>query len=134
MSMLDFLWHLCPFLCLITWPCLMYCVNAPSHCHYKLESPSDKPFPSSHEDVTPCRPAARLWVHRKGLEGAALGGTFLVCERGDSRQLCDPESTFHRQLKHKQAPELAGVARLLLQIIKQIKRGQRRRKTTIVYL
>ena len=99
--------------------------DAPSHCHYELESPSDKLSPSTHEDVTLQRLAVRLSVYREGMEGVALGGMFLVCKRGDSRQLCDPESTFERQLKHKQAPKPAGIARLLFQIIKQIKRGQR---------
>lgn len=79
-------------------------------------------------------PAVRLSAYREGMEGVAVGGMLLVCKRGDSRQLCDPESTFKRQLKHKQAPKPAGIARLLLQIIKQIKRGQRRCKTTAVYL
>lgn len=101
---------------------------------YELESPSDKLFRSMREVATLQSPAVRLSAYREGMEGVAVGGMFLVCKRGDSRQLCDPESTFKRQLKHKQAPKPAGIARLLLQIIKQIKRGQRRCKTTAVYL
>lgn len=87
-----------------------------------------------HEDATIQRLAVRPSAYREGMEGVALGRMFLVCNQGDSRQLCDPESTFKRQLKHKQAPKPTGIAHLLLQIIKQIKRGQRRCKTTIVYL
>lgn len=99
--------------------------HAPSHRRYDFESPSDKLFPSTHEDVTLRRPAVRPCVCREGTEGVAFGGMFLVRGRGVSRQLRDPESTFQRPLKHKQAPKPAGIARLLLQIIKQIKRGQR---------
>lgn len=111
---------------------LLCCV--PSHCHYKLKSPPDKLFPFTHEDVTHQRPAVRFPVCREGTEGVALGGMFLVCNWGDSWQLCDPESAFKRQLKYKQAPKPVGIARLLLQIIKQIKRGQRWCAMTIVYL
>lgn len=111
---------------------LLCCV--PSHCHYKLKSPSDKLFPFTHEDVTHQSPAVRFPICWEGMEGVAWREMFLVCSWGGSRQLCDPESTFERQLKHKQAPKPAGIAHLLLQIIKQIKRGQRWCKMTLVYL
>lgn len=85
-------------------------------------------------NVTHQRPAVRFPMCREGTEGVVLGGMFLVCNWGDSWQLWDPESTFERQLKHKQAPKPEDIAHLLLQIIKQIKRGQRWCKMTIVYL
>lgn len=106
----------------------------PSHCHYKLKSPSDKLLPFMYECVTHQRPAVRFPICREGTEEVVLGGMFLVWNWGGSWQLCDPESTFERQLKHKQAPKPAGIAHLLLQIIKQIKRGQSWCKTTMVYL
>lgn len=102
---------------------LLCCV--PSHCHYKLKSPSDKLF-RFHTWIC-YTPETCVVPHMQG-------GMFLVCNWGDSWQLCDPESTFERQLKHKQAPKPAGIAHLLLQTIKQTKRGQRWCKTTIVYL
>lgn len=125
MSMLDFL-VAPPYIFVFDYMAVFDLLRrAPSHCHYELKSPSDKLFPSTHEDVTLKRRAARPSVYREGMERVVLGGMFLVCKRGGSRQLCDPQSTFERQLKHKQAPKPTGIARLLLQIIKQIKRGRR---------
>lgn len=111
---------------------LLCCV--PSHCHYKLKSPSDKLLPFTYEYVTHQRPPVRFTICREGMEGVALGGMFLMWNWGDSWQLCDPESTFERLLKYKQAPRPAGIAHLLLQIIKQINRGQKWCKMTTVYL
>lgn len=104
MAMLDFLWHLRTFLGLITWLSVIYCIVLHPTVVTSSRPPSDKLFPSTHEGVTLQRPAARLSVYREGTEGVALGGMLLLCQRGDSRQLCDPESTFERQLKHKQTP------------------------------
>lgn len=129
-STLDFLRHFRTFLCWIIRLCLIYRV---------MLHPTVVTISSPHlinffllrvEDVTLRRPAVRPCGCREGMEGVAFGGMFLVRRRGVSRQLCDPGSTFQRPLKHKQAPKPAGVARLLLQVIKQIKRGQRWRRTT----
>lgn len=130
MSMLGFLWHLCTFLCLITWLCSIYCIVVHPTA-ITSSSPLLLNFFLSHMNVSHTRdllggsPYAGMARRELPWEGYFWCATEVTP---------DSSVTFERQLKHKQAPRPAGIAHLLLQIIQQTKRGQRWRKATIVYL
>lgn len=78
MSMLDFSWHLCPFLRWIPWPCLMYCVTLHPAVVTSLN-------PHLINFVLLCMKVLHLvdLLWGSGCTGRAwrVGGTFLVCNR-----------------------------------------------------